>query len=621
MAEVKQHRAARPTPTKISPWASWAEWKNVYNQLSSPEVIKRWRGVQRVQTWRSRGNVPVSVDLTACFVEIMLNDATFNPEATAPRSDYELQLMYSMAMVRLVNGIVDAARRGGVGGSIAALAQELEWPQWFVALRHEATHMSLASVSLLRLAAKEALWLLFERFWRPQLALLDQRGAGSCSDGLGRTEVRAVVPPRDQRLLDQRLKGLVRAARRGPSETNIEVPVQTAAGVIIADTARVRASALSGLAPDEARLLRSIASTLAVEPSQDGQEVRALHLLCAHCSDNFSLRFARYLLERAFGWSNSILEPTADNAPSLRNACDTCLDQSCSTTPDCEVVSIPQEDATRMLHWLEAMLDPCLDGVESQHFTDAVCGLLPHLQSLTIKRIAAAATATSAGEADMLTKCATLVWQALGGTRVATACDFFTLAFHGAQASDRGTLSGKAISPPVQSGCRQPRRRPHLSDIEDLLRAQKRQRVGRAKDARVSHEPWTSIGTVLDLESLSISCRLEADTSLETRADAVCAEWASDAPGQDLRSVDDSSGGAASAARGHVPTPEAPGSASSAMQGMDRKAGICAEAEATGAASSSLDGAAHKLPAGATTASEYRQQVAALMAALKPFSS
>ena len=36
----------------------------------------------------------------------MLNDPILNPETQAPRSEHELRLMYSMAVVRLVNGIL-----------------------------------------------------------------------------------------------------------------------------------------------------------------------------------------------------------------------------------------------------------------------------------------------------------------------------------------------------------------------------------------------------------------------------------------------------------------------------------------------------------------------------------
>ena len=115
----------------------------------------------------------MAVDVTASFVEIMLNDAYLNPEAAAPRSDHELRLMYAMAVVRLVNGIVvvasaserpsgvphlhvqlqlataffgtknrcqDVSRTGRT--TILARAQSAEWPQLFVDLRHEASHQA-----------------------------------------------------------------------------------------------------------------------------------------------------------------------------------------------------------------------------------------------------------------------------------------------------------------------------------------------------------------------------------------------------------------------------------------------------------------------------------------------
>lgn len=58
---------------------------------------------------RTRCRLPVAVDVTASFIEIMLNDAYLNPETEASRSDHELRLMYAMAVVRLVNGIVDTS--------------------------------------------------------------------------------------------------------------------------------------------------------------------------------------------------------------------------------------------------------------------------------------------------------------------------------------------------------------------------------------------------------------------------------------------------------------------------------------------------------------------------------
>ena len=81
--------------------------------------------------------------------------------------------MYSMAIIRLVNGIVDRSKERR---SILERAQGLEWPQFLVDLRHEASHQELPPLPLLRLAAKEALWLLRERFWQPQLLQIEERG-------------------------------------------------------------------------------------------------------------------------------------------------------------------------------------------------------------------------------------------------------------------------------------------------------------------------------------------------------------------------------------------------------------------------------------------------------------
>ena len=147
--------------SKVAPWSSWAEFHTVYLQLTSSKPSERAQGVKRVETWRlgdgdigdrverlqkhvktlrwcpgaeievnvdsvqklhgkwlardkyghlrrTRCRLPVAVDITASFVEIMLNDAYLNAETETPRSDNELRLMYAMAVVRLVNGIVEA---------------------------------------------------------------------------------------------------------------------------------------------------------------------------------------------------------------------------------------------------------------------------------------------------------------------------------------------------------------------------------------------------------------------------------------------------------------------------------------------------------------------------------
>ena len=60
------------TPRAV-PWLDWGEWEMVRELLMAPEPERRARGVQRVAAWRSRGRLPVSVETTACLVEIWLS--------------------------------------------------------------------------------------------------------------------------------------------------------------------------------------------------------------------------------------------------------------------------------------------------------------------------------------------------------------------------------------------------------------------------------------------------------------------------------------------------------------------------------------------------------------------
>lgn len=113
--------------------------------------------------WRSRGKVPVAVCATASLVEITLLDTE-----DTPIGQWCLRHLYSMALIRLINALVDTAQKGRFALSVDALLRRLEWPSWLGDLRHEATHGSLPAIELLRLAAQTALSKLHERFWLPQ---------------------------------------------------------------------------------------------------------------------------------------------------------------------------------------------------------------------------------------------------------------------------------------------------------------------------------------------------------------------------------------------------------------------------------------------------------------------
>jgi hypothetical protein len=85
-----------------------------------------------------------------------------------------LRLAYGMALVRLVNGIVEPEQRTKTyASSVADTAERLGLPRWFVDIRHDATHTNLPSLSTLRMAAETALGWLMSHYWDRQAEHLD----------------------------------------------------------------------------------------------------------------------------------------------------------------------------------------------------------------------------------------------------------------------------------------------------------------------------------------------------------------------------------------------------------------------------------------------------------------
>ncbi|XP_062224244.1 uncharacterized protein LOC133922775 [Phragmites australis] len=147
------------TGRKLVPWSSWAEWQFVRDGLFSPYPAAALR---RIAAWRSRGSLPIPVDVTAAFVEIRLRDPFFRSGMAgdhAPESEEMLAMLYSMAIMRLVNGFVENPHKR-TGRSISELAEAVGIPRVLVDIRHESSHRNLPSLRLLRLASIKAFdWL------------------------------------------------------------------------------------------------------------------------------------------------------------------------------------------------------------------------------------------------------------------------------------------------------------------------------------------------------------------------------------------------------------------------------------------------------------------------------
>ncbi|CAM9592233.1 unnamed protein product [Phaeothamnion confervicola] len=172
--------ASRHPPREV-PWRSWDEWLRAKTMLFSPNPVDRAAGVQIVDTWRRRGRIPHAADLTGQLVEIALGDpgaanyvAGFgmygpgNGGLPAPRSETELRLLYSVAVMRGVNGLVDAEQQGMYAVPISTLARVVGLPLWIVDLRHDAAHKELPALPPLRLAAECLLSYFAQHYWAAQ---------------------------------------------------------------------------------------------------------------------------------------------------------------------------------------------------------------------------------------------------------------------------------------------------------------------------------------------------------------------------------------------------------------------------------------------------------------------
>mmetsp|Transcript_30456 Transcript_30456/g.40229 ORF Transcript_30456/g.40229 Transcript_30456/m.40229 type:complete len:542 (-) Transcript_30456:289-1914(-) len=158
---------------RVLPWKNWEEWKWVMDCFfDQDDLNEKRKGLQRVVSWRMRGNVPHAIDSTAQIIEAWLHltlSGGVPPQyGQAARSPDELRALLSLAIVRTVNGLVDAKQKGQFALPVSKLAKRIGLPVWLVDLRHEATHSELPSLATLQLAVDFLLGYLHRHYWNPQ---------------------------------------------------------------------------------------------------------------------------------------------------------------------------------------------------------------------------------------------------------------------------------------------------------------------------------------------------------------------------------------------------------------------------------------------------------------------
>ncbi|KAL5580330.1 hypothetical protein UlMin_012772 [Ulmus minor] len=170
-----------PYSRKLVPWLSWDEWLFVYDSLFSDSSQSVAAALTRISTWQSRGCLPVAIEVTALIIDIQQSDphlrkdlandpSNKNPAKQCTNlsiSEEKLAMLYSMTIMRLVNGLIEKTR-DKKKSSIAAAAKEIGMPRKLIDIRHEVSHREIPALQIVRDASAEALdWLKFF-YWEPQ---------------------------------------------------------------------------------------------------------------------------------------------------------------------------------------------------------------------------------------------------------------------------------------------------------------------------------------------------------------------------------------------------------------------------------------------------------------------
>lgn len=151
--------------------SSWNEWLHVKRVLLDVSPEERQAELPQCQAiiamWRARGHIPHSIDITAEMVQLFSRDAALSV-TLRPYSERELSMLYSLVVIRAINGITESGQQGHFARSVLGIAEDLGLPGWIVELRHDATHAGLPSLSVLRAACQYLLGWYRDNYWTPQ---------------------------------------------------------------------------------------------------------------------------------------------------------------------------------------------------------------------------------------------------------------------------------------------------------------------------------------------------------------------------------------------------------------------------------------------------------------------
>ncbi|XP_027330952.1 uncharacterized protein LOC113846658 isoform X2 [Abrus precatorius] len=179
-ANAEEETVSSSSAPRLVPWLNWDEWLFVKRALFSDSPHSVSSALRRISAWRSRGSLPVLIEVTASIIEIQIKDPWFREDQPndASLSDEMLAMLYCMAIMRLVNGAVEKTRKKELV-SIAVAADAIGIPRMLIDIRHEGSHRELPSLKIVRSASVKALDWLKSYYWEPQSKAIPFQGEGN----------------------------------------------------------------------------------------------------------------------------------------------------------------------------------------------------------------------------------------------------------------------------------------------------------------------------------------------------------------------------------------------------------------------------------------------------------
>lgn len=156
---------------RIVPWFSMDEWKLVYNLVYSESHEDQKCGLNRLVGWKARcQSLPPAVECTLCIFQVLIEDPDhLSEKCVSVAIEQQLRLMYSTAVMRFLNLMLEVPNQEDLRGSMYSKAENLGIPEWIVNLRHDAAHgVSLPDLSLLRAASVFISKWLHEYYWEQE---------------------------------------------------------------------------------------------------------------------------------------------------------------------------------------------------------------------------------------------------------------------------------------------------------------------------------------------------------------------------------------------------------------------------------------------------------------------